>query len=124
MTRVLVCGGRNFDDAALLERTLCALRPCPTVIISGGAPGADKWAAVWGDHYAENEIYPADWRRFGNRAGPIRNQRMLDDGKPDLVIAFPGGRGTADMVRRAKAAGIEVRTPTPEAEIARLGDVA
>lgn len=45
----------------------------------------------------------------GKAAGPIRNQRMLDEGKPDLVVAFPGGRGTADMVRRAKAAGVPVR---------------
>ena len=42
-------------------------------------------------------------------AGHIRNQVMLDKGKPDVVVAFPGGRGTADMVRRAEGAGIEVR---------------
>jgi hypothetical protein len=53
-------------------------------------------------------VYMADWDGLGRKAGPIRNQRMLDEGKPDLVIAFPGGRGTADMVRRAREAGVEV----------------
>lgn len=110
VSRVLVCGGRGFDDAALVERTLCDLRPAPSVIIEGGARGADKLARLWAQHYgADVETCPADWGAHGKAAGPIRNQRMLDEGKPDLVIAFPGGRGTADMVRRAKAAGVEVR---------------
>jgi hypothetical protein len=55
------------------------------------------------------EVYPADWKKHGRSAGPIRNQHMLDVGKPNLVIAFPGGRGTADMMKRAEKAGIEVR---------------
>jgi len=50
----------------------------------------------------------ANWAELGRKAGPIRNQQMLDEGKPNLVVAFPGGRGTADIVRRARAAGIEV----------------
>lgn len=52
---------------------------------------------------------PADWKTHGKRAGSIRNQKMIDDYHPQLVVAFPGGAGTADMVRRARAAGIEVR---------------
>jgi hypothetical protein len=50
----------------------------------------------------------ADWNTHGRAAGPIRNQRMLDEVKPELVVAFPGGRGTADMVRRAREAGVNV----------------
>lgn len=50
----------------------------------------------------------ADWDGLGRKAGPIRNQRMLDEGKPDLVVAFPGDKGTADMVRRARTASLEV----------------
>ena len=53
------------------------------------------------------ELFPADWKVRGRAAGHIRNQQMLDEGRPHLVVAFPGGRGTADMVRRARAAGIE-----------------
>lgn len=107
--RVLVCGGRDYNDRARVDQALNDLRPRATTILQGGASGADMAARLWANEHANSEEYRADWRRFGNRAGPIRNQRMLDDGKPDLVIAFPGGRGTADMVRRAKAAGVEVR---------------
>lgn len=51
--------------------------------------------------------FPAKWSTYGNAAGPIRNQEMVDT-KPDIVVAFPGGTGTADAVRRARSAGIEV----------------
>lgn len=85
------------------------LPPPDTVIIHGAATGADslanRWAVV---NWVRSEEYPADWKKHGAAAGPIRNQRMIDEGKPDLVVAFPGGKGTADMVSRAKAAGVRV----------------
>jgi hypothetical protein len=71
---------------------------------------ADPWAAI---NYVRTEVFPADWVRHGRAAGPVRNTRMLNDGEPDLVIAFPGGHGTADMVKQARAAGIEVREIGP-----------
>jgi hypothetical protein len=55
--------------------------------------------------------YPADWQKHGKAAGPIRNRQMLEDGKPDLVIAFSGGRGTANMISQARAAGVKVLIP-------------
>lgn len=80
----------------------------PSVVIQGGARGADALAAKWADHNGVPLVtYPPLWSR-GRKAGPERNAFMLMDSRPDLVIAFPGGRGTADMVSRAKAAGIEV----------------
>ena len=80
-----------------------------TAIISGCARGADTLGIEWAEARGmEVARFPADWETHGRAAGPIRNQQMLDDGKPDLVIAFPGGRGTADMVRRARAAGVEL----------------
>jgi hypothetical protein len=80
-----------------------------TCLNHGTAPGADAHAANWAlKNRVPIKAWKADWRQHGNAAGPIRNQQMIDEGKPDLVIAFPGGRGTADMVQRAKAAGIEV----------------
>lgn len=107
--RVLVCGGREFNDHALAFRTLDELRPAPVRIIQGGAAGADELARNWAArNFITYEHFPADWATHGRAAGPIRNQQMLEQGKPDLVIAFPGGRGTADMVRRAKAAGVRV----------------
>jgi hypothetical protein len=66
---------------------------------------AGAWAAI------EVEVYRADWAKHGRSAGPIRNQRMLSDGKPDKVMAFPGGRGTRGMIALARAAGVEVLEP-------------
>ncbi len=108
--RVLVTGGRSYSDKAYLWSILDGYGP-PEVseIISGMAPGADTFAAEWAERFGfPLHKFPADWRKHGRAAGPIRNQRMIDEGKPDLVIAFPGGTGTADCVRRAEAAGIRV----------------
>jgi hypothetical protein len=104
-TRYLICGGRDFADEALMAKALAALilHPEDARIIHGDARGADRMAAAWGkEHAAEVEAFPADWTKYGNAAGPLRNQAMLDVGKPDVVIAFPGGKGTADMVQRAR----------------------
>lgn len=105
--RVLVCGGRDFADRDRVFNALDKLNP--DSIVQGGARGADalavQWASARGIPYT---TIAARWRLYGGAAGPIRNQAMLDLCKPDLVLAFPGGRGTADMVTRAVAAGIEV----------------
>lgn len=82
-----------------------------TRVIHGGAAGADHFADGWAAvQKVPTTIFEARWDKDGRAAGPIRNQRMLDEGKPDLVLAAPGGNGTADMVRRAKAAGVRVVT--------------
>lgn len=80
-----------------------------TALIQGGATGADTMARDWAATHPEIKRYVcrANWDKYGLAAGPIRNAKMLEWG-PDLVVAFAGGKGTADMVRRAKAAGIEV----------------
>lgn len=109
--KVLVCGGRNFYDWRRLEAILDLYRDGPektkpTLIIHGAASGADSLAGQWATYNGiKVETYPAEWKVHGRAAGGIRNQLMLDQGKPELVIAFPGGNGTADMVNRAKAAG-------------------
>ena len=111
--RVLICGGRDFIGVGHIELALRRTTPTPTLVITGGARGADTYA----DRVAEmlgipRMIFPANWNGDGPRAaGPIRNQRMIDEGRPDLVIAFPGGSGTADMLRRARKAGIKVEEP-------------
>ena len=107
--RVLVCGGRDFADGEMAFDALDKLAGDATEVIHGGARGADRlahdWAAMRSKTY---RAFPANWAEHGKAAGPIRNQQMLDDGKTDLVIAFPGGKGTADMVRRARHAGVRV----------------
>lgn len=106
--RVLVCGGRNYQD----WQTVCAVlsRLPVSVLIEGGATGADLLAYQWASqNKVPVEKFEAEWEKHGRAAGPIRNAKMLREGKPDLVVAFPGGRGTADMIRRARAAGVPVR---------------
>lgn len=108
--RILVCGGREFDDWELLSKTLYPLLTANCTVIQGGAKGADFLARVFAKwRRVPVEEYPADWKTHGKSAGHIRNQQMLDEGKPDLVVAFPGEAGTADMVRRAKRAGVRIQ---------------
>lgn len=111
--RVLVCGGRDYDDIRRVFQVLDKFHSEAgiSVIIEGGARGADKLAREWAEHSygcGNVETFEADWENQGRFAGPARNQRMIDEGKPDLVIAFPGGRGTADMMRKARKAGVKV----------------
>lgn len=111
MTRVLVCGGRDYRNDTRLFAVLDRLHDANgiDVIIEGGANGADHLAWAWSQlRGVSSERFEADWENQGSFAGPARNKRMLDEGMPDLVIAFPGGRGTADMVRKARKAGVEV----------------
>ena len=109
--RVLVCGGQAYADQAHLAVSLEALnaaRPF-THLIHGAASGADSLAGRWAEERGiAVRAFPAAWDRHGKAAGPLRNQQMLDESQPDLVIAFPGGRGTADMVERATLAGVPV----------------
>ena len=113
--RVLVCGGRDFTAKQWMFQQLNACnheRGPFSVVIHGGARGADTLAGEWADaHGFPVRVYRADWKLNGKAAGPIRNKIMLDHGKPDLVIAFHGGRGTDDMIKRARAAGIDVVRP-------------
>lgn len=109
MTRVLVCGGREYTDRNALYAALDRLHAERgfTALIAGGARGADNLAAEWAnDRGVPTEIYMAEWDRLGRKAGPIRNKRMLDEGKPDLVVAFPGGKGTAGMMELTRAANV------------------
>lgn len=109
--RLLVCGGRDFSDCQLVWDTLDRFAKSEVIdcIIEGDARGADRIAGAWAKrHRIDLRLFPADWATDGKAAGPRRNQKMLDEGKPDMVIAFPGGAGTADMVRRAVSASVPV----------------
>jgi hypothetical protein len=110
--KVLVCGSRISEDRLTVWNVLDAFHDHHTpidVLITGDAPGVDSLAYSWAiKRKVTPNVYYAAWKRLGRAAGPERNQRMLDDGKPDLVIAFPGGTGTSDMVRRAREAKLPV----------------
>lgn len=111
MTRVLVCGGRDFRDARKLQKALDTLHDeTPfTILIHGGAQGADYLAGLWARfNSVPVKVCTADWDNHRAAAGMIRNKRMLVEGKPDLVIAFRGGAGTSNMITQAIKAGVPV----------------
>lgn len=108
--RVLVCGGRSYANRGGVFEVLDAAHAANPIIalIHGNAKGADALADEWAIGKCETLTFTPLWEEHGPAAGPRRNQKMLEDGKPDIVIAFPGGKGTADMVRRARLAGVPV----------------
>jgi predicted Rossmann-fold nucleotide-binding protein len=112
--KILVCGGRDYKDAGAVSHALDTLHAKKhiTLIIEGGAPGADRLAREWAEaNGVPVQTFEAEWERYGRRAGPLRNKRMLDEGRPDGVVASPGGTGTADMVKQAEAGGLKVWRP-------------
>lgn len=136
--KILVCGGRYYTDRTRVFQVLDDLhfgtgpdggplgtqRLISCVIHGACGVEADDWLGDMqgADGYAEEwairqEVcrhrYPAAWRRLGKKAGPLRNQEMIDKERPDLVVAFPGSTGTADMIRRAKGCGIRVIEVAP-----------
>lgn len=117
----LVCGGRDFRDEKLMNDAMYQMattRGFPRLIVHGGAKGADALAGKLASELdIPVKVYPADWHKDGKAAGPIRNSRMLKEEQPDLVVAFPGGRGTADMVAKATRALVDtyiVNTPAAQ----------
>ena len=108
---LLICGGRKYDDYHALDSVMKILPFTPSIIIEGGAKGADSLARQWAVnnniHYAE---VPALWNGLGRGAGPARNTVMLLL-KPDYCIALPGGSGTQDMIEKCKFNSVIVWEP-------------
>jgi hypothetical protein len=117
--RVLVCGGRNYHDQEHVWTTLSELNAKQPIglLIHGAATGADRLAQAWAlSRFIPDREFDANWPKHGGEAGAIRNQQVIDEGKPDLVVAFAGGPGTADLVHRAKLHGVKViEVPPPRA---------
>ena len=126
--RVLIFGGRDFNDQSLMQKHLddfFMMYGYITHVIHGDASGADRMGAMFARNWfgVPDLPFPADWKnidvpgaviktnRFGQYnavAGHQRNQRMIVEGKPDWGMGFPGGTGTADMAARLEAAGIPI----------------
>lgn len=124
---MLACGDRNWTDGATVQKALEHLRTNrsePLTVIEGGARGADTFAGRWAARMRAQGVgwvrFSADWQQYGKRAGPIRNQAMLDYllqgrelGEIVGVLAFhddlDASKGTADMVSRAQSAGVPVK---------------
>lgn len=122
---LVVTGGRNFYDTRFIHNQLSVLKSAHNIDVlrHGGASGVDLLCAEWARANGITvEVYPAEWDNldvpgavikvnargpYNAVAGHLRNQKMLDTlPVPTMAIAFPGGKGTADMVRRIRAAGI------------------
>lgn len=111
MIRVLCCGGRDFTDQNFVNARLDQLREKygDFAIVHGGARGADT---CW-DFYGRTKGLPvavvnANWSFYDKKAGPVRNRWMLELFQPNMVVAFPGGAGTRDMISISKLAGVVV----------------
>ena len=115
--RILFCGDRNWTDYKVIADVIGELRP--TVVIEGEAKGADKMAQECAEYHGiEVLAFPAHWERYGAAAGPIRNRQMLDEGKPDMVVAFhndiQNSKGTLNMVNQALKRGLPVQVYTKD----------
>lgn len=130
MTRVLIFGGRDFNNVETFHFTLLAFVRANgpiSCIIHGNAKGADSWAAFHArEYHIPERPFPAKWndiyapgavikytrgpngKAYNALAGHWRNQEMIDIGKPDWGIGFKGGSGTADMATRLERAGIPI----------------
>lgn len=127
-----ICGGRDFTDQDMFDAAMSQITGmfgCPSKIVHGDCPtGVDAMADAWAKKMAiDVEARPADWSKHGKAAGPIRNEEILVDFRPKRLVSFPGGRGTADMVARAKRRRgqmdvIEIR-PRTEQYIQKGADV-
>ncbi len=111
MFKVIVAGSRTMRDYNLLRRKLDQLlsRQTDVEIVSGTANGADKL----GERYAKDREYalkqfPADWEKYGKRAGYLRNAQMAD--YADALVAFwdAESKGTMHMIELAKAKGLKI----------------
>ena len=108
MKQVIIAGCRNYNNYTeakiYIDRCLSNIRRTHKItIISGGCCGADKL----GERYAvENNFnvvrYPAQWNKYGKKAGPIRNKAMAEIA--DFIICFWDGesKGTQSMIQFAK----------------------
>lgn len=111
--KVLVTGGRKYEYAAeRVPEVLDAIHGVDsiTLLIHGNYGATDLAAEAWAvSRGVKSAPTDAEWTRFGPAAGPMRNQRMIDEYHPDLGVQFPGGAGTRDCGNKMRKAGIPVR---------------
>ncbi len=107
--RLLICGSRDWINKSIIKHEVELLHTNSRieVIIHGGCRGADLLGAkVAQELNIPIEEYIVDWNKYGKSAGPRRNQKMIDDGKPDFVLAFhddiDSSKGTLDMILRSQ----------------------
>lgn len=111
--RCIIAGCRNFTGYAYLK-AVCDyafknVDLADVTIISGGAKGTDSLGEKYAkEHNISLEIYPADWEKFGKRAGPVRNSQMAETGTHLLAFWDGVSRGTKNMIEQAEGKGLKV----------------
>lgn len=106
---MLVCGGRDYADRERVDGVLDRLHAAYPIslIIHGRARGVDMLAQHWAiSRVVKERGFQTEWDRHGRRAGFIRNRKMLEESRPDLVVGFPGDLGTRMMLDIAEVAGV------------------
>ena len=106
MLVVAVTGGRDYTDIEHVWSVLSEVNA--SMVLQGGQRGADWLAVRWGRSNGR-QVVTYEYVEVGRSGGPVRNKNMIRHGKPDMLIAFPGGRGTANCVHEAKSAGVPIR---------------
>lgn len=119
MQRILICGDRNWTNFQVILEALSKehQRDPVEVVIEGDATGADTMGRLAAERLGIPVLsFPADWRKHGRAAGPIRNRQQLKEGQPTLVLAFhdfiENSKGTLDMVNVARNAGVPAKVIT------------
>lgn len=114
--KTIIAGSRTCSNKQSLISAIEACGWTPTVVISGGARGADQLGEAWAkENHIPCETYLAEWDKLGRSAGYIRNATMAD--KAEALIALWDGKspGTAHMIRLANQRGLRVHVHIPVA---------
>lgn len=116
MFRVIIAGGRDFDDYEKLAQAMdfyLSKIEDEIVVLCGMCEGADALGYKYAKERVYNvKFYPADWARHGRAAGPLRNEKMAQNA--DALVAFWDGksRGTKNMIEFAKQYKLLIRIKT------------
>lgn len=104
--KVIIAGSRHmkFSDAWLIPKAVEASGFSVTEVVCGLARGADELGRLWAqEHKIPCTKFPADWKKFGKAAGPVRNREMADYADALIVFIWNGSKGSANMLRQMKA---------------------
>src|ERR1700758_2680877 len=106
-----VTGGRAYRDYHAVQKALAKVSArFDITVVHGDADGADAWARIWCERTGTPQMkYPAEWKKYGDAAGTLRNQQMVAEAGIQLLLSFPGGSGTRDMTDRCLLANIPVK---------------
>jgi YspA, cpYpsA-related SLOG family len=105
--KTIIAGSRNITDLDLLEQFIEKSGLQITTVISGSARGIDKLGETWADKHDIPVLrYPAEWKKYGRGAGPVRNKDMVDNAEACIVLWDGRSKGTKNMIDLAHKKGL------------------